>query len=175
MAIHNVTESALLTKKSRRTIQRYITQGKVTVTRDTLGNPQIDTAELIRVFGSLSQVAQKKIVKKSHNVTPELSQQNSNNDRIDKLIVLVEKQQDQISQLTASVKALTNRLEYDNNRTEDPEIDIKELLRDEPVKVQDENIRTTKHSINLTKVPEFLKPEPIPASYLDDIPTFGKS
>ncbi len=77
MAIHNVTDSALLVKKSRKTIQRYIANGKLTVTRDHLGNPQIDTAELIRVFGKLSQVSHKKIAKKSHNVAPTLSQQNN--------------------------------------------------------------------------------------------------
>jgi hypothetical protein len=105
MAIHNVTDSALLVKKSRKTIQRYIANGKLTVTRDDLGNPQIDTTELIRVFGKLSQVSQKKIIKKSQNVAPELSQQN-NDDRVDKLLSaverlekVVEKQSEQIASL----------------------------------------------------------------------------
>jgi len=77
MAIHNVTDSALLVKKSRKTIQRYIANGKLTVTRDPLGHPQIDTTELIRVFGALSQVSQKKVSRKSQNVTSDLSQQNN--------------------------------------------------------------------------------------------------
>ena len=76
MAIHNVTDSALLVKKSRKTIQRYIANGKLTVTRDKLGNPHIDTTELIRVFGALSQVSQKKVSRKSQNVAGDLSQQN---------------------------------------------------------------------------------------------------
>jgi hypothetical protein len=135
MAIHNVTDSALLVLKSRKTIQRYIANGKLTVTRDDLGNPQIDTTELLRVFGKLSQVSQKKIIKKSQNVAPELSQQNSNDDRVDKLIGLVEQQQLQISELTESVKALTNRLEFQpvvdtsiiqqNNVTSEPDKAIK--------------------------------------------------
>lgn len=74
MAIHNVTDSALLVKKSRKTIQRYIANGKLTVTRDQLGHPQIDTVELIRVFGALSQVSQRKVSKKSLHVASELSQ-----------------------------------------------------------------------------------------------------
>jgi hypothetical protein len=68
MAIHNITDSALLVKKSRRTIQRYIANGKLTLVSDTLGKPQIDTTELIRVFGTLSKVSQKKVAKKSQHV-----------------------------------------------------------------------------------------------------------
>jgi hypothetical protein len=68
MAIHNITDSALLVKKSRRTIQRYIANGKLTLVSNALGKPQIDTVELIRVFGALSKVSQKKIVKKSQSV-----------------------------------------------------------------------------------------------------------
>ena len=77
MAIHNVTDSALLVNKSRKTIQRYIANRKLTVTRDQLGNPQIDTTELIRVFGALSQVSQKKIIKKSQDVARDKSQQDN--------------------------------------------------------------------------------------------------
>jgi len=77
MAIHNITDSALLVKKSRRTIQRYIANGKLTMVRDTLGKPQIDTTELIRVFSSLSKVSQKIIAKKSQNVAGKLSKKNN--------------------------------------------------------------------------------------------------
>ena len=105
IATHNVTDSALLVKKSRRTIQRYIANGKLSVTRDRLGNPQIDTAELLRVFGALSKVSQKKINKKSQNVAPNLSHKNDD-DRMGKLLAaverlekVVEKQSEQISSL----------------------------------------------------------------------------
>jgi predicted DNA-binding protein (UPF0251 family) len=77
MAIYNITDSALLVKKSRRTIQRYIANGKLTMVRDTLGKPQIDTTELIRVFGTLSKVSQNKIAKKSHNVAVKSSRKKS--------------------------------------------------------------------------------------------------
>jgi len=56
MASHNITDSALLVKKSRRTIQRYIGDGKLLMVRDALGKPKIETTELIRVFGTLSKV-----------------------------------------------------------------------------------------------------------------------
>jgi hypothetical protein len=105
MAIHNVTDSALLVLKSRKTIQRYIANGKLTVTRDDLGNPQIDTTELLRVFGKLSQVSQKKIIKKSHNVAPELSQQN-NDDRVDKLLSAVERLEKVVEKQSQQIASL---------------------------------------------------------------------
>jgi uncharacterized protein YaaW (UPF0174 family) len=77
MAIHNITDSALLVKKSRRTIQRYIASGKLTMVCDTLGKPQIDTIELIRVFGALSKVSQKIIAKKSQNVAAKSPRKNN--------------------------------------------------------------------------------------------------
>jgi hypothetical protein len=77
MAIHNITDSALLVNKSRRTIQRYIANGKLTMVPDALGNPKIDTTELIRVFGTLSKVSQKRLVKKSQNVAVKLSKKNN--------------------------------------------------------------------------------------------------
>ena len=77
MAIHNITDSALLVKKSRRTIQRYIASGKLTMVSDTLGKPQIDTTELMRVFGALSKISQKRIAKKSQNVAAKFSRKNN--------------------------------------------------------------------------------------------------
>ena len=75
------------------------------MTRDQLGNPQIDTAELLRVFGALSKVAQKKINRKSQNVASNLSKK-SDDDRMGKLLAavdrlekIVEKQSEQISSL----------------------------------------------------------------------------
>lgn len=73
MAIYNITDSALLVKKSRRTIQRYIANGKLKMVSNTLGKPQIETTELIRVFGALSKVSQNKIVKKSQGVARKLT------------------------------------------------------------------------------------------------------
>ena len=100
MAKHNVTDSALLVNRSRKTIQRYIATSKLKVTRDDLGNPQIDTDELIRVFGKLSPVSQDRTTKMSQNVAPK------NDARIDELLLAVEhlkglinKQSEQIASL----------------------------------------------------------------------------
>ena len=80
------------------------------MTRDQSGNPQIDTAELIRVFGALSQVSQKKIKKKSQNVAGNLSQQN-NDDRVDKLLAAVEKLQKVVEKQSEQISSLL-QLEY---------------------------------------------------------------
>ena len=50
----NITEAAKLAGLSRSHFQKnYVKTGKVTVSRDARNRPQIDTAELIRVFGEL--------------------------------------------------------------------------------------------------------------------------
>lgn len=53
MAKLNISQAARATDKSRSTIQRHIKNGKLSVSHDTAGNVEIDTAELIRVFGGL--------------------------------------------------------------------------------------------------------------------------
>lgn len=55
MAKLNISQAAKVSGKSRSTIQRYIKSGKLSVSQDTSGNIEIDTAELIRVFGELKQ------------------------------------------------------------------------------------------------------------------------
>lgn len=126
MAIHNVTDSALLVKKSRKTIQRYIANGKLTVTRDKLGNPQIDTAELIRVFGKLSQVSQKKISKKSHDVAPKMSHLNNDN-RVDKLLMAVERLEKVVSKQSEQIASLL-QLEHKQVKEHEPLTDVNTIL-----------------------------------------------
>lgn len=50
----NITQAAKLAGLSRSHFQKnYVKTGKITVSRDDRGRPQIDTAELLRVFGKL--------------------------------------------------------------------------------------------------------------------------
>lgn len=121
MTIHNVTDSALLVNKSRKTIQRYIANGKLNVSRDKSGHPQIDTAELERVFGKLSQVSHSR---KQKNVAHELSQQKTDS-RIDELLLLVkrlekivDKQSDQIASLLQSNHKAIKEQEHNVSLTE---------------------------------------------------------
>ena len=54
MAQVSITEAARLSGISRSNFYKnYIRHGKLTVTKDHQGRPQIDTAEIIRVFGGL--------------------------------------------------------------------------------------------------------------------------
>ena len=54
MAIVSVTEASKLVGKTRKTIQRYISIGKLSKTIGSDGKEGIDTSELLRVFGELS-------------------------------------------------------------------------------------------------------------------------
>ena len=50
----NITQAAKLAGLSRSHFQKnYVKTGKITVSRDNKNRPQIDTAELLRVFGEL--------------------------------------------------------------------------------------------------------------------------
>lgn len=55
MACHSISEAASITGVNRRTIYRYIKSGKLSATAASDGKTVIDTSELLRVFGSLSQ------------------------------------------------------------------------------------------------------------------------
>lgn len=54
MAQVSISEAARLAGISRSNFYKnYIRQGKLTVTKDHQGHPQIDTSEIMRVFGGL--------------------------------------------------------------------------------------------------------------------------
>lgn len=53
MSTLNVSAAARATGIHRVTIQKHIKQGKLSAIRDEAGKPQIDVAELIRVYGPL--------------------------------------------------------------------------------------------------------------------------
>lgn len=56
MAQVSISEAAKLTGKSRRTIQRYVATGKLSMSQSGTTGKSIDTSELIRVFGTIKQV-----------------------------------------------------------------------------------------------------------------------
>jgi predicted site-specific integrase-resolvase len=63
MAKVTVSEAARLVGLARQNLYKnYINEGKISVDRDHLGNPKIDTSELIRVFGE---------IRMTHNVSSE--------------------------------------------------------------------------------------------------------
>ena len=91
-----------LTSKSKRTIQRYMANGKLSYKKNELGHKEIDVSELMRVFGQLSPLVTDKV---RPDDTPTMSPQ-TNDDRVDKLLSaverlekIVEKQSEQIASL----------------------------------------------------------------------------
>jgi len=74
MAQVSISEAARLTGKSRRTIQRYVATGKLSLSHNDTTEKNIDISELIRVFGEIKKdaVTPEDTIKKvtlSHHVT----------------------------------------------------------------------------------------------------------
>jgi hypothetical protein len=55
MPVVSITEAAKLVKRNRKTVQRYVADGRLSLSQDVVGDKGIDTSELIRVFGKISQ------------------------------------------------------------------------------------------------------------------------
>ena len=98
-----------LTNKSKRTIQRYMSSGKLSYKTNKLGHKEIDVAELARVFDSLSPLASpQKRPDDTHTMSPHV-----NDDRVDKLLSAVErlekvvgKQSEQIEKQSEQIASL---------------------------------------------------------------------
>ena len=71
MAVHTVTEAAKLAGVTRRTIYRYIKQGKLSTVVTGSDSSQIETSELLRVFGNLSHPEESKVSTGSQVEEPE--------------------------------------------------------------------------------------------------------
>lgn len=71
MALHSVTDAAKMAGVTRRTIYRYLKSGKLSATVTGGDTTQIETSELLRVFGSLSQPEAAEVSTKSQGNEPE--------------------------------------------------------------------------------------------------------
>lgn len=70
MAKVTVSEAARLVGVARQNLYKnYIKQGKISIDRDHLGNPKIDSSELIRVFGEIRMT--RKVSQKEQGMTCE--------------------------------------------------------------------------------------------------------
>lgn len=103
MALVNLTEAAKMVGKTRQTMHRYVKQGKLSVKRDAKGLPQVDTSELIRVFGDIKINV---TPQEPENVTPCYT--HSNDDKFEALMTEIKALKDQVAELTK----LTLRLEH---------------------------------------------------------------
>lgn len=74
MAQVSVTEAARLVGKNRKTLYKLMDKGTLTYTQSATGVRQVETSELIRVFGSLlSPELSPSVDKVGHNATEKLS------------------------------------------------------------------------------------------------------
>jgi ATP-dependent Lon protease len=70
MAKVTVSEAARLVGLARQNLYKnYINEGKISIERDHLGKPKIDTSELIRVFGEIRMTSG--MSKEEHKMTTE--------------------------------------------------------------------------------------------------------
>lgn len=99
MALVSITDAARLTGKSRRTIQRHIATGKLSVSHTDATEKSIETSELIRCYGEIKKI----------NVTPEkdLKQVIMSHD----VTLLIDKNESEIKLLKQQVALLQQRLQ----------------------------------------------------------------
>jgi hypothetical protein len=91
-----------LTSKSKRTIQRYMANGKLSYKTNDYGHKEIDTSELMRVFGDLSPLVTDKV---RPDVTPLMSPP-VNDARVDKLLLAVERLEKVINKQSEQIASL---------------------------------------------------------------------
>jgi hypothetical protein len=128
-----------LTGKSKRTIQRYMSTGKVSYMTNIQGHKQIDVSELLRVFGELSPPV-------TDEVRPAVTMTNNTVDISPQMAEMIAAEVSKgvsqaIAPLIAKIENLTNRLEYKPQPAE-------EVKQDKPPA---EKVRS-EHAISIEKV-----------------------
>ena len=106
MALINLTQAAKLTGKNRSTIWRHIKRGKLSSRKNHDGKPMVDTSELIRVYGSIKEIATPQKKELQYHATP------PQDNLIQGLISEIKKLREEQSELKEQLKTLTHRLEY---------------------------------------------------------------
>lgn len=101
MASHSVTEAAKLAGVTRRTIYRHIKAGRLSASVTGGDNTVIETSELLRVYGALSQPEPEQVSTGSHENQPEY---------VTLLLAEMSQLREQISSLTSKVDELQDRL-----------------------------------------------------------------
>jgi len=146
-----------LTGKSKRTIQRYMSNGKLSCAINKDGHKAVEISELIRVFGGLSPLSPLEPEKSSPAVTPGLSPLNSSDVAVQIAQAITAAQApllDKISDLISQVENLTNRLEHNPIEPRpEPKVKAKPKPKAEP------------------RYPD----KPKSNSHYFDIPVFGKN
>ena len=101
MACHSISEAASITGVNRRTIYRYIKSGKLSSSVTSDNKTVIDTSELLRVFGELSQPKIEECPTGSQENTPEY---------VTKILAEMSQMRSEIERLTGKVDELQVQL-----------------------------------------------------------------
>lgn len=116
MALVSISEASRLTSKSRTTVHRYISNGKLSICTDKNGIKKIDTSELLRVFGAFKSVhhEQSDNVTSEQNVTPSETDETSKTKQleheVEHLRQLVTAQQSHIDSLKQAMLLIESKL-----------------------------------------------------------------
>jgi len=116
MALVSISEASRLTSKSRTTVHRYISNGKLSICTDENGVKKIDTSELLRVFGAFKAVhhEQSDNVTDEQHVTPngtgETSKTKQLEHEVEHLRELVTAQQSHIESLKQAMLLIESKL-----------------------------------------------------------------
>lgn len=119
MASHSVTEAAKLAGVTRRTIYRHIKAGRLSASVTGSDNTVIETSELLRVYGALSQPEPEHVSTGSHENQPEY---------VTLLLAEMSQLREQISSLTSKVDELQGQLALPS--PEKPELSVLEWVRE---------------------------------------------
>lgn len=124
MALVSIREGAKLVGKSYRTLYRHIEQGRVTAKNNNNGVLEVDTSELIRVYGEIRQSVTRLAKSCDENdtrfVTAPESDFNSElvkamltlNERLELAEKRADKAESLLEKLTETLEAITHRIEY---------------------------------------------------------------
>ena len=116
----SISEAARLTGKNRRTLHRHIEAGRLSVSHDASGAPQIEIVELLRVYGPLKHAPKSQDVSvgevevESQQATPEAPAMPQANNlelvtlraEVDKLQALLEAKERHIQSLDRALLAI---------------------------------------------------------------------
>ncbi|MBI6550122.1 helix-turn-helix domain-containing protein [Xenorhabdus lircayensis] len=116
MALVSISEAARLIGKSRTTVHRYISNGKLSMCTGEHGDKKLDTSELLRVFGAFKSVhnEQGDNVTTEHHVTHENNISTGNTKQLEQEIEhlkqLVTAQQSHIDSLKQAMLLIESKL-----------------------------------------------------------------
>jgi len=116
MALVNITQAAKLAGITRQYMySHYIKTGKITVSKDKDNKPQIDTSEILRVFGeikSVNNITDNSLLNVTPNDTQEIT--HKNNDLTGELKLmreLLDEKDKRIEDLQYSIRLLSDKSE----------------------------------------------------------------